>query len=238
MEKYLTYHYFNRLTKPVLPVLVVLTVALFGMGLYYGLIASPSDYEQGDSVRIMYVHVPTASLSLMIYSIMALSSASYLIWRNNLAQMISIASAPIGMIYAVICLVTGAIWGYEIWNAWWVWDARLTSMLVLFFFYAGYLVLYHSFDHMAQAQMMSSILVVVGMINVPIVKFSVDWWNTLHQPASIFRLDGPTIHSSMLVPLLLMLAAFFCLYLVLMIIRVRTIKLQQRHRRKQMLHIS
>lgn len=220
MHKYFKYSVFETVSKALFPFLLGGTLISLVIGLYYALYQSPADYQQGDTVRIMYLHVPAASMSLLIYSVIAFSSGAFLIWKSPLSVMVAQASAPIGAVYAFLCLTTGAIWGYPMWGAWWVWDARLTSMLILFFFYIGYILLSSSFENQEQADRMSSILAVVGIINVPIVKFSVDWWNTLHQPASLLRKGGLAIDSSMMTPLLLMIAAFMGLYLVLMILGV------------------
>jgi len=173
-------------------------------------------------VRIMYVHVPSAYLGLMIYSVVALSSASVLIWKHPLAEIVARAAAPVGMAFTFLCLVTGSLWGKPMWGAWWVWDARLTSMLILFFLYLGYIALSNAFDDPGRGNKPAAILALVGVINLPIIKFSVDWWNTLHQPASIIRMDGPTIASEMLIPLFLMLAAFTFFFLTVLILRVRS----------------
>jgi len=197
--------YVNRYLKHVIALMLLCLVA----GLYYSFIASPADYQQGEYVRIMYVHVPSAWLSLMIYLLMGISSFIYLIWRNPVFDLVAKAAAPIGALFCFVTLVTGIFWGKPIWGAWWVWDARLTSMLILFFFYLGYLCLVDlTQDRNNKAP---AVLAILGCINVPIVKFSVNLWNSLHQPASVFKLGGPSIHSSMLIPLMLMFVAF-CLY--------------------------
>jgi heme exporter protein C len=221
MHKFFTPGRFIRVTDMILPWCVVLTLVLYLIGLvlvYY----SPADYQQGNSVFIMYIHVPAATMSLAIYGIMALASASALVWKNPLSDMIAAGAAPIGAGFALITLVTGSLWGKPIWGTWWVWDARLTSMLILFFFYVGYLALLHGFDDKIQAAKVCAILALVGSINIPIVKFSVDFWNTLHQPASILKLSGPSIDTSMLIPLLVMFAAAMLLFITLLLVRVKT----------------
>jgi len=212
---------FMRIANAILPYCAVLTVVLLGVGLYMGLITSPPDYQQGDTVRIMYIHVPSAYMALFVYASMAIASASLLIWKHPLADMIAKASAPIGAAFTFLCLVTGSLWGKPMWGTWWVWDARLTSVLVLFFLYLGYIALRGAFDDPTRGAKPAAILALVGAVNIPIIKFSVDWWNTLHQPASIFRMAGPTIDSRMLVPLFIMIGAFTLFYLTILILRLR-----------------
>ncbi len=191
-------------------------------GLYFALISSPADYQQGQTVRIMYIHVPSAWMAMFIYANMSIASAVALIWKHPLAHLAARSSAPIGAAFTFICLATGMLWGKPTWGTWWVWDARLTSVLILFFLYIGYIVLINAFDDASRAMRASAVLAIVGAINLPIIKFSVDWWNTLHQPASIARLDAPAIHSSMLTPLLLMTAAFMGIYAVLLILSINS----------------
>ena len=169
----------------------------------------------------MYVHVPAAWMAMFCYSAMALSSAAALIWGHLVAQLIAKATAPIGAAFTFLALITGSLWGKPMWGTWWVWDARLTSVLILFFLYLGFIVLHDAFDDTSRGARAASILAVVGAVNVPIIKFSVDWWNTLHQPASVIKLDGPAIHSSMLIPLLLMACGYTGFYLWMLIVRVR-----------------
>jgi len=213
---------FLKIANAVLPFATGGFVILLGLGLYYSLFNSPSDYQQGDTVRIMYIHVPAAYLAVMIYGVIAGSSLSLLIWKHPLAELIARASAPVGLIFTFLCLATGSLWGKPMWGTWWVWDARLTSMLILLFLYAGYIALSNAFDEPGRGNKPAAILALVGVVNLPIIKFSVDWWNTLHQPASIIRMDGPTIASEMLTPLFLMLGAFTCFYLMLLVIRLRS----------------
>ena len=186
----------------ILPVLVI-GGAMAVIGLYAAFAYAPADYQQGETVRIMYIHVPAAWLSMACYSLMTLSSIGTLVWRHPLADVSAKAMAPIGAAFTVICLVTGSLWGRPMWGTWWVWDARLTSVLVLFLIYCGILALWNAFEDPARAGRAAAVMTLVGAINLPIVKFSVDWWNTLHQPASVFRMGGPTIDKSMLWPLLL-----------------------------------
>ncbi len=179
--------------------------------------ASPADYQQGEMVRIMYIHVPSAWMALGIYSFMAISSVIYLVWRNTLYAIAAINAAPIGAVFAFITLVTGSLWGKPIWGTWWVWDARLTSMLILFLFYVGYILLSSALRNNFNQYDFPAVLAIVGLINVPIVKFSVEYWTSLHQKASIIRLGGPSIHPEMLWPLLIMFCGciFFFMHLVL-----------------------
>jgi heme exporter protein C len=212
---------FQRLANAVLPWTAGATAILLAAGLYLSLFASPGDYQQGDTVRIMYVHVPAAWMALFVYSSMAVASAVGLVWRHPLADLFTRAAAPIGAGFTAVCLATGSLWGQPMWGTWWVWDARLTSVLVLFFLYLGYLALANAFDDQDRGARAGGILVMVGFVNVPIIKFSVDWWNTLHQPASVFRVDGPTIHPSMLWPLLVMALGFTTYFATVVLLRMR-----------------
>ncbi|HJO75200.1 MAG TPA: heme ABC transporter permease [Rhodospirillales bacterium] len=212
---------FLRFAAVIQPWIAGITLLLIGAGLYLGLFDSPADYQQGETVRIMYVHVPSAWMALFCYSAMAGACGVALIWKHPLADLSAKATAPIGAGFTFLALVTGSLWGKPMWGTWWVWDARLTSMLVLFFLYLGYMALNNAFDDPARGAKSSSILALVGFVNVPIIKFSVDWWNTLHQPASVVKMGGPAIHASMLTPLLLMGVGFTTYYLWVMLIRIR-----------------
>ena len=212
---------FMRVAAWLQPWIMALGLLTGAASLYFGLFASPADYQQGETVRIMYVHVPAAWMAMGCYSSMAIASAMALIWRHPLADLIAQESAPIGACFTAIALMTGALWGQPMWGTWWVWDARLTSVLVLLFLYLGYIALVNAFDDPQRGARAGAVLALVGWINIPIIKFSVDWWNTLHQPASVSRLDAPAIHPAMLTPLLLMGLAFLLLYLVLLLLRVR-----------------
>lgn len=215
---------FNRLANPtrfmsiagaVLPWLIGVTVILFAAGLYLTFFVAPPDYQQGETVKIMFIHVPSAWLAMMGYSLIAISSIGSLIWRHPLADVSAKAAAPIGAVFTLLALITGSLWGKPMWGTFWVWDARLTSVLVLFFLYLGLIALWQAIEDASRAGRAAAILALVGFVNVPIIKFSVDWWNTLHQPASVARMDGPAIHSSILTPLMVMAAAFTCLFFVL-----------------------
>ena len=203
--------FFMGLSDRVLPWLAALTGALFVVGLYFSL-AAPADYQQGETVRIMFIHVPAAWLAMACYMVIAISSLGSLIWRHPLADVSARAAAPIGAAFTLLALVTGSLWGKPMWGAYWVWDARLTSVLVLFFLYLGLIALWQSIEEPSRAGRAAAILALVGVVNIPIIKFSVDWWNTLHQPASVMRLDGPAIHPTLLTPLLVMALAYTCLF--------------------------
>ena len=211
---------FLALAGRVLPWLAGGAAVLFAIGLVMSFTA-PEDYQQGATVRIMFVHVPSAWLSMMCYTVMTLSAIGTLVWRHPLADVSIRAAAPIGAAFTVLALVTGSLWGKPMWGAWWVWDARLTSVFVLLLMYLGLIALMRAMDDPARGARVSAILVVVGFVNIPIIKFSVDWWNTLHQPASVIRLDGPTIHPSMLYPLIVMALAFTLLFFTLHIMAMR-----------------
>ncbi|WP_044562580.1 heme ABC transporter permease [Azospirillum sp. B4] len=212
---------FLKIANAVLPWAAGLSAVCFVAGLYLGLVASPPDYQQGDTVRIMYIHVPAAWMSMFTYSTMAVAAAAALVWKHPLAEVYAKAAAPLGAGFTALCLLTGSLWGAPMWGTWWVWDARLTSVLVLFFLYLGYMALVDAFDDPARGNKAGNILLLVGAVNVPIIKFSVEWWNTLHQPASVFRLGGPTIAASMLWPLLLMAVAFQSYFFAVVILRIR-----------------
>ena len=214
----------DRLFRP----MAVLAGGLIAAGLYYGLLASPPDYQQGDTVRIMYVHVPAAWLATLGYVALALCGLFYVVWRHPLADIALRAMAPAGAMFAFLTLVTGAFWGKPMWGAWWVWDARLTSMLILFFFYLGVIALANGFDQAERGSRPAALLALVGLVNVPIVKFSVDWWNTLHQPASLLRSGGVSIDQAMLVPLLLMLAGMHLYFAVIVILRMKALLAERR----------
>ncbi|MBL8686472.1 MAG: heme ABC transporter permease [Alphaproteobacteria bacterium] len=218
----------RRWINLVLPWAAVLAVILLCIGGYWGLVLSPADIEQGETVRIIYIHVPAASIGLLIYAMIAVQGFVFLVWRAPVADIMLQAALPIGAIYTFLALATGSLWGKPMWGAWWVWDARLTSTLILFFLYLGIMILRRSFEDQEMAAKSSALLAMIGGINVPIIKFSVDWWFTLHQPASILRLDGSTIHNSFLYPLLVMMAAFATLFLVLWMVRIKTILLSRR----------
>ena len=212
---------FLRLANAVLPSVWAITIGLFAVGLYGALFTSPPDYQQGETVRIMFVHVPAAWMALFVYSVMALASAIAVIFRHPLADAAAKTAAPIGAVFCFLALATGSLWGKPMWGAWWVWDARLTSMFVLMLLYLGYMAIWAAIDEPHRAAMIARIVALVGFINVPVVKFSVDWWNSLHQPASVFRAGGPAIDKSMLWPLLVMGLAYTFLFLALHLVSIR-----------------
>lgn len=213
---------FLKIISWVQPVAAVVAVIAMVLGLYTGLVTSPDDYQQGASVRIMYIHVPAAWMALFIYTSMAVAAFVGLVWKHLVAELYANAAAPLGAAFTFICLVTGSLWGKPMWGAWWVWDARLTSVLILFFLYLGYLALVDAFDDEQKGINAGAFLLLAGVVNIPIIKFSVDWWNTLHQPASLTRFAKPAIDASMLVPLLAMAIGFTALFTALVCIRLKT----------------
>ncbi|MSO75105.1 MAG: heme ABC transporter permease [Alphaproteobacteria bacterium] len=213
---------FMRLARAIFPCAAVTAGVTIIAAVVLGLAVVPADYQQGDAYRIMFVHVPSAWLALMIYAIMALAGAAALIWRHPLADLIGRASAPVGAAFTFINLMTGSLWGQPMWGTWWVWDARLTSMLILFFLYLGYIALHSAFEDPTKGARAAAILALVGVINIPIVKFSVNWWHTLHQPATISKLDRPSMDPSMIAPLLLMFVGFIAYYVLLLTLRIRS----------------
>ena len=229
--------FFMGLTDRVLPWLAVVTAALFAVGLYLSF-AAPPDYQQGETVRIMFIHVPAAWLATMCYTLIAISSVGSLIWRHPLADVSAKAAAPIGAAFTFLALLTGSLWGKPMWGTYWVWDARLTSVLVLFFLYLGLIALWDAIEEPSRAGRAAAILALVGFVNVPIIKFSVDWWNTLHQPASVMRLGGSTIHPALLTPLLIMALAYTSLFLWLHIKAMRAEILRRRVDAMTMLRVS
>ncbi len=212
---------FMRVANAVLPWSAALCALFLVAGLYLGLFASPPDYQQGETVRIMYLHVPAAWMAMFVYGGMAMASAAALIWKHPLADMSARASAPIGAAFTLVTLITGSLWGQPMWNTWWEWDARMTSVLILFFLYLGYIALVNAFDDPTRGARPAAILALVGAANLPIIKFSVDWWNTLHQPASVVTRVGPKIDPSMLWPLICMIIAFTLFYVAVGIVRLR-----------------
>ncbi len=212
---------FLRLANALLPWCAGLAAVSIAAGLYLALFVAPPDYQQGESVRIMYVHVPAAWMALFCYVCLAAASAVGIVWKHPLSDLVAKATAPVGACFTFLALVTGSLWGKPMWGTWWVWDARLTSVLILFFLYLGYMALRDAFDSPARGARAAAILALVGAVNVPIIKFSVDWWNTLHQPTSVFKMDGPAIHPSMLAPLLVMAMAYTAFYLWVLMLRVR-----------------
>lgn|GEM_PF-72738 len=223
--------FFQRLTSPKyfyhttgrwLPYLWVLVVLLMAYGLFAGLYLSPKDYQQGDSFRIIFIHVPSAWMSMFIYIIMAQAAFVSMVWRLKMADVVLISSAPIGATFAFLALVTGSLWGKPMWGTWWIWDARLTSELILLFLYLGIIGLYSANDDRRNASRAVAVLTLVGVVNIPIIHYSVEWWSTLHQGSTITKLDTPSIDLAMLIPLLVMALAFKFYYVALVIVRSRT----------------
>ena len=215
-------------TRPLLWPLTILTALLFVAGLWFAFFNSPEDYQMGDTVRIMYVHVPNAWLSQFVYAVMSVSALGTLVWRHPMADVSMKAAAPLGALFTALALFTGALWGRPTWGTFWEWDGRMTSTLVLLLIYLGIIALWRAFDDQLKAARIIAIVTLVGGINIPIIKFSVDWWNTLHQPASVFTAEGPRMPASILTPLLVMMLAFTLLGILLGLIRMRTEILRRR----------
>ena len=212
---------FERNFRFFAPFSLLLTI-VFLIFAIFAIINSPIDYQQSNAVKIMYIHVPAAWMSILVYSFMAAFNVGGFIWKNPFFYLISRAIAPIGALFTIITLLTGAIWGKPIWGTWWVWDARLTSVLVLFFLYLGYIILIDSFEDRIKGEKIAAIISIVGFVNIPIIKFSVEYWNSLHQKASILRSGGVAIHSSILYPLLLSFGFYFSYFVFVSFLRVRT----------------
>src|SRR5262245_12807577 len=229
---------FMELSAVLLPWIAALACGLLAYGIYLTFLVSPPDYQQGETVKIMFVHVPAAWLAMMGYMVIAISSFGLLVFRHPLADVSAKAAAPIGAAFTLIALVTGSLWGKPMWGTYWVWDARLTSMLVLFLLYLGLIALWQAIEELGRAGRAAAILGLVGAINIPIIKFSVDWWNTLHQPASIVRLGGPTIDSSMLGALAVMAVTFTLLFVLLHLMAMRAEILRRRVRAMQQMQVE
>lgn len=238
MPNYASPTYFLRIARPLIPISAALTAVLLGVGLYLALLIAPPDYQQGETVKIMYLHVPSAWLAMLIYLIMTSAALGTLVWRHPLADAAQKAAAVLGAGFTLLCLGTGSLWGKPMWGTWWVWDARLTSVLVLFLIYLGLVALWRTIEDPGKAARAAAIFTLVGAVNIPIIKFSVDWWNTLHQPASVFRLGGPAIAPSMLWPLIVMVLAFTFLFLTLYLLAIRNEILRRRLRRMSILAAS
>ncbi len=218
MYKYCSLPNYYKLTKKIFIPLSLLSALCISYGIIGGLFLAPPDYQQGDGFRIIYIHVPAAFLSLFIYVFMALMSGSYLVFKLKLADVLAKSSAFIGASFTLIALTTGAIWGKPMWGTWWIWDARLTSELILLFLYLGCIILRDAFDDEQKSSFIASLLALFGVVNIPIIHFSVNWWNTLHQGATLSKLQAPSIASTMLYPLLSMILGFFLLYFVMLIL--------------------
>ncbi|TAL26914.1 MAG: heme ABC transporter permease [Alphaproteobacteria bacterium] len=225
---------FLSLVKWLLPLSWTVAGLCLAGGAYAAFFGSPPDYQQGETVRIMYIHVPAAWMALFIYTTMAVAALTGLVWKHIVAELYAKAVAPVGAAFTFLCLVTGSLWGRPMWGAWWAWDARLTSVLILFFLYIGYIALVDAFDDEQRGLNAGAGLLLIGAVNIPIIKFSVDWFNTLHQPASIMRLGAPTIDGSMLAPLALMALGFQFLFVALACLRLKTEITLRRRRTKEM----
>ncbi len=231
ITKYAAPVVFYPLAGKLIPWFAWATGITLTIGLIMGLFIAPTDYQQGESYRIMFIHVPSAWMSMLVYVVMATAGAVALAWKTRLSEMLATACAPIGASFTLIALITGAIWGKPMWGAYWVWDARLTSELVLLFLYLGFMALQASIDDPRRAARAAAILALVGVINIPIIHFSVEWWNTLHQPASVSKISAPSIHPSMLWPLLINAVGFHLFFATTVLMRMRTeVLIRERHK--------
>jgi heme exporter protein C len=228
---------FLALVGRVLPWLAATTAIVLAIGLYQSAMA-PDDYQQGATVKIMFIHVPNAWLSMAVWGVMSVAALGTLVWRHPLADVAAKAAAPIGASFTFVALVTGSLWGRPMWGTYWEWDARLTSVLILFLMYLGIMALWRAVEDPSRAARAAAILTLVGAINIPIIKFSVEWWNTLHQGASVFRAGGPTLDRAFLIPLLVMGAAFALLFVTLHLAAMRNEVLRRRVRTLQMMQAS
>jgi heme exporter protein C len=222
LVKYASPENFYKLVNTINPWLGWTAAVLFVIGLYGAFFYAPPDYQQGETIRIMYVHVPSAWMSMFVYMVMAGAGAAGLIWKTKVSDAIARSSAPLGASFTFLALATGSLWGKPMWGTWWVWDARLTSELILLFLYLGYIALQSAIDDRRMAARAGAVLALVGVVNIPIIHYSVEWWNTLHQGATISKLDKPSIHIDMLIPLLVMSLAFTVYFFSMMLIRARS----------------
>ena len=213
---------FNKVADYLFKPILISSIVLFSLGLIFSFYLSPEDYQQGSTVRIMYIHVPSAWLALLTYAIMTLYSIAALAFRIPFGFIINTAVAPIGAVFTLICIISGSLWGKPMWGTWWVWDARLTSVAILFIIYLLIIFMNLSFENRVVREKVVAIFVLVGSINLPIIKFSVDWWNTLHQPATISKLSKPSIDPSMMIPLFIMTFAFTMIGIAIAILRIKT----------------
>jgi heme exporter protein C len=237
MHKFANPTQFMRIANAIYPWVAGLAVILFVIGLPIALVTSPPDYQQGDTVRIFYVHVSSAWLMMMIYGIVAVNSAAFLIWRHPMANLMARAAAPMGAVFCGLTLLTGMLWGQPMWGTFWVWDPRLTSTLILFFLYLGYIALGDAFEDSERGDKAAAILALVGSVNIPIIHFSVEWWNSLHQP-SIIKMGGFTVDGSILLPLFLMLGAFTCYFFAVLVLRLRSELLAAKIRNARMSQVA
>jgi len=226
-KKYSSPRYFYRFACCLSPWLGWISLLLFAAGLYGAFFYAPPDYQQGESFRIIYVHVPSAWMSLFVYVVMAAAGAAGLVWKTKIADAVARACAPPGASFTFLALATGSLWGKPMWGAWWVWDARLTSELILLFLYLGYMALQSAIEERRMAARAGAVLALVGVVNIPIIHYSVEWWNTLHQGPTVSKFDAPSIHLDMLIPLLVMTAAFMFYFFAVLLLRVRADILEQ-----------
>lgn len=238
MHRFASPAQFQRVSKYALPLSMLVALVCAVVGLYLAIVVAPDDYQQGAMVKVMYIHVPAAWMSSAAYGFMVLMSASFLVWRHTLADVLARSAAPVGAVFTLITLVTGMLWGKPTWGAYWVWDARLTSMLILLLLYMGYMGVANAGGYDERTRVATAWIAIVGGINLPIIKFSVDWWNSLHQPASILRAGGPSIDPSMLQPLLLMIASFSALFIALVLARAGTMLKETKLHRLQIQRIA
>lgn len=229
---------FQRLSARILPFLLALALLCGATGLYLGLVVAPDDYQQGATVKIMYIHVPAAIMASAVYGFIAVMSASFLIWRHTMADVLAREAAPIGAVFTLVCLITGMLWGKPTWGAYWVWDARLTSMLILLLLYVGYMGVANSGENSERVKVASAWIALIGAINLPIIRYSVEWWNSLHQPASLQIFGKSSIDPSMLHPLQLMIAAYAALFVSLLLVRADTALKQVKLRRLQIQRVA
>lgn len=227
IDKYASPKHAYSLTCILAPWFGWITILLFIGGIYGGLFYAPPDYDQGESFRIIYVHVPAAWMSMFIYVVMATTGAMGLIWKVKVTDATAKCCAPLGASFTMLALITGSIWGKPMWGAWWVWDARLTSELILLFLYLGYMALQSAIDDRRTAARAGAVLALVGVVNIPIIHFSVEWWNTLHQGPTVTKFDTPSIHISMLIPLIIMSVAYTTFFITMLMVRVRAEILDQ-----------
>jgi heme exporter protein C len=228
---------FVALTDRMLPWVAMTTLAAFAIGINR-LYLAPDDYQQGAAVKIMFIHVPAAWLGMFAWALMSAAALGTLVWRHPLADVAAKTAAPIGAAFTLMCLLTGSLWGRPMWGTYWVWDARLTSVLILFLMYLGVIALWRAIEDPTRAARATAVLTLVGAMNLPLIKFSVDWWNTLHQGASVFRLGGSAIHPTILVPLIVMLIAFTLLFVALQLAGMRNEIMRRRLRTMLMLHAA
>ncbi len=228
MLRYANPSFVLRFVKRAIPVCAALTAILLAVGLYLVFFVAPADYQQGDTVKIMYIHVPAAWLGMFAYMVMSSAALGTLVWRHPVADAAQKSAAPLGAMFTFVCLVTGSLWGKPMWGTYWVWDARLTSMLVLLLIYLALIALWQTIEEPQRAAKAAAVMTLVGLVNIPIIKFSVDWWNTLHQPASVFKASGPAIYASMLWPLLIMAVGASFLFLTLHMMSIRNEILRRR----------